>query len=87
MPARQNVKKRSIWRRWASHARVLVVVAYDETRVGVLRALSPRRRRKDRLRHAVLVGVLADNATPAAEAALYERIFGVPAPGSDTPCS
>ncbi|MFB8350729.1 hypothetical protein [Streptomyces niveus] len=85
MRAERNVKKGSAWRRRAAHARDLVVVAYDETRVRVLRALSPRRRRRDRLRHAVLLGVLADNATPAAEAALYERIFGVPAQGVDAP--
>ncbi|WP_405793211.1 hypothetical protein [Streptomyces sp. NBC_01506] len=83
MPVRRNVKKRSSRRNRASHAWELVVVALDMTRVGVLRALSPRRRRRDRLRHAVLLGVLADNATPEAEAVLYERIFGVPAPGSE----
>ncbi|MEV8406065.1 hypothetical protein AB0R12_09680, partial [Streptomyces niveus] len=70
MRAPRNVKKGSAWRRRAAHARDLVVVAYDETRVRVLRALSPRRRRRDRLRHAVLLGVLADNATPAASPAL-----------------
>ncbi|GGK31449.1 hypothetical protein GCM10011583_74120 [Streptomyces camponoticapitis] len=85
MRARRNVKKGSAWRRRTSHARDLVVVAYDETRVGVLRALSPRRRRRDRLRHAVLLGVLAENATPDAESALYERIFGVPEPGAYAP--
>ncbi|TXL91857.1 hypothetical protein [Streptomyces sp. IB2014 016-6] len=85
MRARRNVKKRSAWRRRPVHARDLVVVAYDETRVGVLRALSPRRQRRDRLRHAVLLGVLSDNATPAVESALYERIFGVPAQGADAP--
>ncbi|MFE4490944.1 hypothetical protein ACFRKD_00625 [Streptomyces niveus] len=85
MRAPRNVKTRSTWRRRAAHARDLVVVAYDETRVGVLRALSPRRRRRDRFRHSVLLGVLADNATPDAEAALYERIFCVPAQGADAP--
>lgn len=81
MRARRNVKKGSAWRRRTSHARDLVVVAYDETRVRVLRALSPRRRRRDRLRHAVLLGVLADNSTPGRRGRLVRADLRRPGAG------